>query len=175
MAKRKKKIVLTEKHIALISNLKFEKFVMDDMQHYRMFKDMVNDLKLSDDEKMAEYNKSILEELHNFEPQSRYGWGCDQWSLFGGTYLLEDMAMILGYYDKAIENTENLSSGRRYPQELEDEMYELYNYIVDNMEDIFNLILTFIGKGGLKPGEYYYIDYNWKRKITTDEDMYILW
>ena len=55
---------------------------------------------------------------------------------------------------ETLENPHYLP-GVRLPKELN---------IVDNMEDIFNLILTFIGKGGLKPGEYYYIDYNLNRE-----------
>jgi hypothetical protein len=164
MAKRKKVLTLTDKHINLISNIKFEKFVFEDKQHYQRFKSMVNELKLSEYEKFKEYNQSILEELHGFEPQSRFGWGCDQWSLFGGTYLLEDMAMILGYFDQAIEKTENLATGRRFPKELEDEMYNLYDFICTNMEDIFSLIFTFIGNGGLVPGTYECVDYKWTKK-----------
>ena len=164
MAKRKKTLTLTDKHIALISNIKFEKFVLDDKQHYQQFKNMVNDLKLSENETFKEYNKTILEELHGFEPQSRFGWGCDQWSLFGGTYLLEDIAMILGYFNQAIENSETLATGRRFPQELEEEMYDLYDYICENMEDIFVLVLTFVGNGGITPGTYVYDDFKWTRK-----------
>ena len=164
MARIKKILTLTDEHIALISNIKFEKFVFDDKQHYSKFKNLVNDLKLNEDESCKEYNNAVLNEIYNFEPQSRFGWGCDQWGLFGGTYLLEDMAMILGYYDKAIENSENLANGRRFPDELEEKMYNLFNYICNNMDDIFTLILAFIGNGGLTPGTYEYVDYKWKRK-----------
>ena len=164
MARKRKTLVLTDEHIMLISNIKIERFVFDDKQHYVQFKSLVNDLKLSNEKDYKEYNQRILDELYNFEPQSRFGWGCDQWGLFGGTYLLEDMAMILGYYDKAIENSENFANGRRFPDELEEKMYTLYNYICDNMDDIFTLILTFIGNGGLTPGTYEYVDYKWKRK-----------
>lgn len=163
MAKRKT-LTLSDKHITLISNIKFEKFVFDDKQHYHRFKDMVNDLKLNEDKGFKEYNKTILDELHGFEPQSRFGWGCDQWSLFGGTYLLEDMAMILGYFDKAIENSENFATGRRFPSELETEMYSLYDYIYENMEDILTLVFTFIGNGGLVPGTYELINFHWELK-----------
>lgn len=164
MARRNKSLTLTDEHIKLISNIKFEKFVFEDKQHYHHFKNMVNDLKLSDDTNFKEYNQTILNELHSFEPQSRFGWGCDQWSLFGGTYLLEDMAMILGCFDQAIEKSENLATGRRFPIELEDKMYNLYDFICNNMEDIIVLILSFIGNGGLVPGTYELVDYKWVKK-----------
>ena len=45
MARKRKTLTLSKKHIALISNIKFEKFVMDDKQHYQTIKNLVNDLK----------------------------------------------------------------------------------------------------------------------------------
>ena len=164
MARKRKTITLTEEHILLISNIKFEKFVFDDKQHYSRFKSLVNELKLSENEKFKDYNKEILKELHDFNPQSRFGWGCDQWSLWGGTYVLEDIAMILGVFDQAIENSENLATGRRFPKELEERMYSLYEYIFENFEDIINIVLSYINKGGIKPGVYEYVDYMWKIK-----------
>lgn len=164
MARRRKTITLTDEHITLISNIKFEKFVFDDKQNYSRIKNLVNDLKLSENDKFKQYNDDILEEIHGFQPHSRFGWGCDQWSLFGGTYVLEDVAMILGYFDQAIENSETLATGRRFPAELEDKMYNLYEYIYENLEDIFVIILTFVGNGGLVPGTYEYVNYKWKIK-----------
>ena len=162
MARRKKILTLTEEHIALISHVKFEKFVFDDKEHFKMLKDLVNDLKLN--EEVNEYNESVLNEIHNLNPHSRFGWGIDQWCLFGGTYVLEDVAMILGYFDQAIENSETLAEGRRFPAELEEKMYTLYEYICENMEDILTLTLTFSGKGGITPGTYEYSNYNWIKK-----------
>lgn len=164
MAKKRKTLTLTDEHIALISNVKFEKFVFDDKEHYVHFKNLVNDLKLADNEKLKEYNDVILEELHGFEPHSRFGWGCDQWNLFGGTYILEDISMILGYFDQAIENSETLASGRRFPEELENKMYNLYEYICDNLEDIMTLVFTFAGNGGITSGTYELVDFKWTKK-----------
>lgn len=164
MARKRKTLTLTDEHIALISNIKFEKFVFDDKEHYSRLKNLVSDLQLNQDENIEKVNNSILDEIYSFNPHSRFGWGCDQWSLFGGTYVYEDIAMILGYFDQAIENSENLATGRRFPKELEDKMYTLYEYIYENLEDIFNLILTFISKGGLTPGVYELVNYNWEKK-----------
>lgn len=164
MARKRKSITLTDEHIALISNIKFEKFVFDDKEHYFRLKSLVEDLKLSEDKNVESVNNAILNEIHNFNPHSRFGWGCDQWSLFGGTYVFEDIAMILGYFDQAIENSENLATGRRFPKELEDKMYNLYEYIYENFEDIFNIVLTFVGKGGLIAGTYEFVNSLWQIK-----------
>ena len=164
MAKRKKTLTLTEEHIALISHLKFEKFVFDDKEHYSQLKNLVDNLELTQDAKYKELNDAVLADIHGFDPNSRFGWGCDQWNLFGGTYVLEDIAMILGYFEQALPNSETLASGRRFPDELEDKMYSLYEYICDNLEDIMVLVFTYAGNGGIVPGTYEYVDYKWSKK-----------
>lgn len=164
MARKRKTITLTDEHITLIANIKFEKFVFEDKEHYSRLKDLVEDLQLSQDKQAKEINKAVLDEIHSFNPHSRFGWGCDQWSLFGGTYLFEDMAMILGYFDQAIENSENLATGRRFPIELENKMYSLYEYIYEHLEEIISLVLYFINRGGLTAGVYEYDNYNWIKK-----------
>ena len=98
-------------------------------------------------------------EAFDFDAETRngrMGWGIDQWNLFGGTYVLEDVAMIIGKFDKYIKGTEEDPMGRHYPQELEEYMWELYRYIWDNMEYIIDMILYYITRGGLKPGTYKY-------------------
>lgn len=160
---RKKTLTLTEEHIALISNIKFEKFVFDDKEHYSQLKDLVSNLELSKDKNVKELNDTTLNEIYNFEPHSRFGWGCDQWNLFGGTYVLEDIAMILGYFNQALEDSENLASGRRFPIELENKMYDLYEYIIVNLEDIMTLIFTFLSTG-ITPGTYEYTKSEWIKK-----------
>ena len=113
------KIKLTDEHLKLIENIKFEKFVFD----------------------MDTRN-------------GRFGWGIDQYSLFGGSYAMEDIALILGHWDEYVRGTENDPMGRHYPEELENHMWELYHYIWDNMEHIIRLVFYFNDKGGLTPGEY---------------------
>lgn len=170
MARKKKTLTFTDEHIALISNLKFEKFVFDDKEHYSHFKNLVNDLKLSDNTDYTQFNQLVLDELHGFNPHHRFGWGCDQYSLFGGTYVLEDIAMILGYFDNAIENSENLATGRRFPEELEEQMYGYYEYIYENLDDILSLVFAFIGKGGITAGTYELSNSIWKKKEKKKRD-----
>lgn len=115
------KIKLTDEHLQLIANIKFEKFVFD----------------------MDTKN-------------GQYGWGIDQYSLFGGSYAMEDIALILGHWNEYIIGTENDPMGRRYPEELENHMWDLYNYIWYNLEYIISLVFYFNNKGGLSAGEYKY-------------------
>lgn len=101
--------------------------------------------------------ESIKFESFVFDSDSkngRIGWGIDQYSLFGGTYAMEDIALILGKWNEYIPGTENDAMGRKYPQELENHMWDLYDSIWRNIEDIMKLVLYFSNKGGLTPGEY---------------------
>lgn len=114
-----KKITLTEEHLALIQNIRFEAF--------------------------------------EFEPSSvnsRFGWGIDQYSLFGGTYFLEDASRILGCYDQHIPGTEEDPLGPDFPEELKNHLWGLYDYIWGNIEYILSLVLFYSSNGGLKPGTY---------------------
>ena len=91
--------------------------------------------------------------------------GFDMNSLWGGGYLFEDLALILGFYDEHIPGTENDFEGKRYSKEREDYMLELYDFIKDNLNYIISLVLQFSRKGGLQPGTYKCIDYqlDWER------------
>jgi hypothetical protein len=85
---------------------------------------------------------------------SHYGWGIDQYNLFGGNYVLEDIAIAIGKYDQMFEDTKEDATGPRFPQELEDYMMDLYEYIWTNLEFIESLIHQYVVKGGLTPGTY---------------------
>lgn len=117
-----KKITFTEDHLRLISNIKFEKFTIE--------------------------QNSTAERL---------GWGIDQWNLFGGSYVLEDVSIIIGKYDQAYDR--DSATGPRFDKELEDYMWGLYEYIYENLTFIMDLVLKFSNKGGLKVGTYKCIDY----------------
>lgn len=88
----------------------------------------------------------------------RLGWGFDQWNLFGGTYVMEDIALILGHYGDFIPGTEESNMGKQYPKELEDYWWELYEYIYKNLKLILRLVLQMTPKGGVVPGTYKYVD-----------------
>ena len=81
-------------------------------------------------------------------------WGIDLSSLYGGSYVLEDISYILGLYDKHIEGTENDPLGVQFPKETEDYMWELHEYILTHLRDIEELIHQFCNRGGLKPVTY---------------------
>lgn len=95
-----------------------------------------------------------------FPSQSDWGekqsvnWGLDFNSLYGGSYLFEDISYILGIYDQHIPGTENDPLGVKFPREVEDKMWEIHGYILSNIQYIEELVHQFTNKGGLKPGTY---------------------
>ena len=122
---------------------------------------------------LTEEHLKLIESI-KFEPfifsandkNGRFGWGIDQYSLFGGTYALEDIALILGHWKEYIVGTETDPMGRHYPKELENHMWELYDDIWQNMELIIDAVLYYSNKGGLTPGKYKYDTENetWKKE-----------
>jgi hypothetical protein len=92
--------------------------------------------------------------------------GFDTINPYGGSYLLEELAMILGYWDKAIEGSEtDLIHGRRFGLENEQAMLDIHKYVVDNFMFITSILIQF-ADSGLKPGTYSSLDYyiNWEYK-----------
>lgn len=154
-----KKITLTEDHIRLIQNLKFEDFEYGhffSLENVNMALELING-----SDKNLDWLKSYLYDLREqletiSERKECHAWGINQWSLWGGTYVMEDIAMILGHYDEYIPGTEESPLGKQYPKELEDYWWVLYNDIANNLSDIINLVFYYTDKGGLTPGEYIY-------------------
>ena len=71
-----------------------------------------------------------------------------------GSHLEEDLAMILGFKDTAIKGTQEDPDGRAYPDDIENHMLEVHNYIVDNLYYIESIIHFFVTRGGITAGTY---------------------
>lgn len=89
--------------------------------------------------------------LENFS-ESRYG--IDNYNLWGGTFIYEQMALILGYHDKQTPGSELDVTGPRYPQEIIDYFNELDSFIVTNLPYIFDILLQYCDEG-IQPGVVY--------------------
>ena len=119
----------------------------------------IKKLKLTED--LISLIQNIKFEAFDFNddvPGTHYGWGIDQYSLFGGTFVMEDISIILGKFDQYVKGTEDSPLGRQFPEKLEDYWWELYDFIYTNMEYVISLVFWSIGHGGLKPGTYKCID-----------------
>lgn len=100
-----------------------------------------------------------LKLIKNFKIQDLddYNISIDKINPYGGNFILEDMAYILGLYDKRIPNTDYDYNGPKFPEDVTKHMVELHYYIVDNLYNIENLIHQFIGEK-IEPGTYKSID-----------------
>jgi len=166
-----KKIVLTDEHIKLIKNIKFEEFEMGENFNTEFIQNAIEEIE-SSPENMKKFGL-LRDQLVRAKDKIMLisdlkecnAWGINQWNLFGGTYVMEDVALILGHYEDFIPGTEESPMGKQYPKELEDHWWELYLYIVNNMTDIINIMFQFIDNGGLTPGEYVFNrkEYKWNK------------
>lgn len=72
--------------------------------------------------------------------------------------LLEDISMMLGLYDKAIENTKDDADGRAFDDETTQYMIDIYKYVNENLYYIETLIHQYVVKGGISVGTYKALD-----------------
>lgn len=75
-------------------------------------------------------------------------------SMYGGSDLLEDVSYILGVYDQHIEGTEENHNGIQFPENIENYIYDLHEYILKHIVEIETLVHYYSNKGGLLPGTY---------------------
>lgn len=78
-------------------------------------------------------------------------------SICGGA-LLDDLSLIFGLRDKAIQNSEDSINGRSFPNDVEEYMLNAYNYVKDNFLDIEKLLHEYGSQHGLQIGTYIYND-----------------
>lgn len=126
----------------------------------------IKKLKLTEDHlKLIQALNPVKFEFDDADDKSRFGVGYDSYSLWGGSFLFEDLALILGFFNESYEGTENDVTGRRYSPEREAYMLELYNFFEENLYYIESLVHQFSIKGGLTVGTYKCIDYqlNWEK------------
>ena len=71
-----------------------------------------------------------------------------------GMHLLEDLAMALNIYDRAIKGTEDDPEGMAFSEEDTKRMLDLHKYVIDNLYYIETLIHQYVTKGGLQVGVY---------------------
>lgn len=145
-----KRLTLTEDHLKLIAAIKFDEFDMGKSVVTTVYENGAKE--------------TVTKEVE--AGRTRYAWGVDQWNLFGGSDVIGDVAMIVGEWDNRIVGSENLPLGTRFPDEIENYLWDLYQYIWENLVYIESLVHYFCNKGGLTPGTYKCIDtkLNWVRE-----------
>lgn len=114
-------------------------------------------LKLVSNIRFREFPEIAKDDQTEFKPeeqQAHIGYEIDLYSLYGGNFLLEDIAYILGRYDEHLPDTEEDADGPKFPAETEEYMLGLHDFVVENLEYIEEILHQMIFKGGIKPGTY---------------------
>lgn len=74
--------------------------------------------------------------------------------LLGGGHVLDDIAMALGWTDRAINGSENSVYGRAFPDKEEKLMLGYFRYITENLYEIETLIHQSVGRFCVTKGMY---------------------
>lgn len=170
MAKRK--ITFNEEHIALIKAMLFEKLennysVVSASENLEIVKSFGKNYTVGiypDNETPIPCKGKV-----RIEPESNFGdnhFGVDTYQLYGGTYLYEQMALILGKSDKVIPETLEDPMGPSYDDETMEHFIELDCFIRKHLTDIFEILLQYCDEG-IKTGVTYWCydnEHIWKKE-----------
>lgn len=80
--------------------------------------------------------------------------GIEKTSVYGGSDLLEDVSMAIGCYELRDKDSDESPNGILFDEDLENKMYTLHEFVMDNLVNIETLIHYWSNKGGLTPGTY---------------------
>lgn len=97
--------------------------------------------------------------------------GIDKYDIFGGTRLFEDMARILGLYDKVIPETIEDWDGAKFEPDTMKKLRELADFLDENILSIEEILHQHCDEG-LKCGTYTCLDNVriWKYVEENPED-----
>ena len=84
----------------------------------------------------------------------RFIAGIESNSVYGGSDLLEDVSMAIGVYDERVVGSEENANGVQFDASLENQMFDMHEFVMKNLITIEHLIHYWSNKGGLKPGTY---------------------
>lgn len=155
-------VILTDEHIALIRSFYFQKLKSRELilpDSDSVTEEIDKEFSNSDavhKEEILTFCMKMLKQLKVQKMDDYYGidtYGC----LYGGNHLAEDMARILGYYDKVIPETMESPMGPRFPEEIENHLIELDEYIVSNLTNIEEILHQHCSEG-IKAGKYTSLD-----------------
>lgn len=149
------KLTFTEEHIALIKALNFEKIDVNEIiKSFEQYNEKVIYVKNNNN-----VDATLGDILNEYRINIDSIYGVDNFNLWGGTYIWEQMAYILGIQDHVIKGTEEDPTGPKYPDEDMEHMKELDMFILTHLEHIFQLLLQFCTEG-IQPGvTYWCFDY----------------
>ena len=186
------KLTFTDEHIALIKALNFSQIDVNEIiKSFEQYNKEV--LIINDPDKFYENIKDIQTKIINKETtpsminpiksgveEISIGeilyrnhididniYGIDNFNLWGGTYLYEQMAYILGISDRVIPETLEDPMGPRYPDEDMEHMKDLDCWFINNLSNIMEILIQFCTEGIQPNVTYWCYDYQhiWYKEI----------
>jgi hypothetical protein len=149
------KIEFTEDQIKLIKNLRFEriepKFFVEPCHEDVSVKNIgnsrynISNIVKIDGKPIAESIAPIM--VRNVSDFGDNLYGIDTYNLWGGTYIYEDIAYIIGKMDKVIDGTLEDPDGPKFDEETTQYMDELASFIIDNLTNIEEILHQFCTEG----------------------------
>ena len=172
------KIQFTEDHIKLIKNLRFgeiePKFYVTPI-HDSVGVNVVGNGKFNITN-VEKFGNEVIETIAPIEVKSAqdYGgnlYGIDSFNLWGGTYIYEDIAYIIGKMDHVLEETLEDPDGPKFDDETTQYMDELASFIIDNLVNIEEILHQFCTEG-IQEGVVYTCKPNehlWSKEILEKQ------
>lgn len=182
------KIKFTEEHLALISNLYLgEIFVSHPEQSLGKNVNIIDKkideitplIKDGEQGRFADIAETIKGQLLRISEESERSqgyaeadkqkyYGIDTYDMFNGE-TIEQVARIIGCYDKVIPGTESDFDGPKFPPETFEQIYDAYTFVQNNLSTIEEIIHQRCSKGGILPNVTYVAYDNERIWFTEDE------
>lgn len=161
------KLKFTDDHIALIRALDFKK--IDIREIIERFSVIDQEVAIVEGDTQVEYRIGEILDRFHIEPDNVYG--LDNFNLWGGTYLWEQIAYIIGIYDHVIESTKEDPDGPKFPEEDMAYMKDLDCFIISNLLYIEQILHQFCTEGIQAGVTYWAYDHQliWHRADENDD------
>lgn len=186
------KLKFTEEHIALIKALNFAKLDIREIMNYYNFIDKNITLVEDFEGRKVKNSMTVGEFMDKYHITIEGLSGFDTFNLWGGTFVWEQMAYILGYQDAIIPSTKEDPSGPRFYDnvyttigedgrrvvsleerdgfekvDVIEHFKDLDTFMITNLENIMDLLLQFCTEG-IQPGVTYWA-YDYQRIWHKEE------
>lgn len=89
----------------------------------------------------------------NFKRLDDNTYGIDTFDMYGGTWKYEEMALILGQGDKALDESLDSIWGPRYEEDVQKHLEELDCFMTENIGNIEEILHQHCDEG-ISPGTY---------------------
>ena len=157
------KLKFTEDHLKLIRAINFDTIDVEEI--LKTFNQFNRVLSVGEGDMQTTYSLAELFSRYDFNIDSVYG--VDTYNLWGGAYMWEKVAYILGVEDQIIEGTKENAEGASFNKETMEYMHDVVSFITANIKHIFNILLQFCTEG-IQPNRTYWC-YDYENIWYVDE------